>query len=91
MAKQYVFSIFDSAVGAFMRPFFVPSRGAALRMFGDESIREAADNPIYAHPADYSLHLLGYFEDGDGTLESIYPPERVCNASDFRASPEVIN
>ena len=61
-----VYSIFDVAAGAYARPFFLQSDAAALRAFGDEAV--GADNPISAHPEDYSLFRIGYWDDNKGKL-----------------------
>lgn len=88
MAKLIAVAVFDAAVGSFNRPFFVPARGAALRSFGDEATREHPENSIWAHPGDYSLHVVGEFDEESGLLSGVSPPERLCNASDFRVSSE---
>lgn len=69
--KLFIVSVFDSAAQAFNRPFFVPSTGLAIRSFKDEVNRQAADNPMFAHPGDFELYLLGEFDDNTGDLTSI--------------------
>ncbi|WNK14746.1 MAG: nonstructural protein [Microvirus sp.] len=68
MAKLYVCSVFDAAVQAFARPICVPATGMALRSFSDEVNRAAADNQLYGHAADFSLYMLGTFEEDEGTF-----------------------
>lgn len=63
-----VVSVFDSAAGAYNRPFHVPSTGLAVRSFRDEVNRKAEDNTMYNHPGDYTLELLGTFDDSSGLL-----------------------
>jgi len=75
--------VHDAAVGAFNRPFFVPSLGAALRSFGDECIRQHPDNLMYQHPADYALYKVGTFDEESGVLVPLAVPERLASASDF--------
>lgn len=55
MAVQYVVAVKDRAVGAFGRPFVVPSVPAAVRSFTDEVNRSAVDNQMYQHPDDFDL------------------------------------
>ncbi|WNK15075.1 MAG: nonstructural protein [Microvirus sp.] len=63
-------SIFDRAAQAYMRPFFVPTTGLAVRSFKDEVNRAAADNQMYAHPEDFELYQIGTFDEADGQLET---------------------
>jgi len=66
-----VYSIYDKATNAYMRPFFMQSDGQALRGFTDESVR--ADSEIAKHPEDYSLFRIGSFDDNKGELEPCEP------------------
>lgn len=68
MAKLMIVSVFDTAVQADGRPLFVPTKGAAMRSFTDEVNRKAEDNPMWAHPEDYELYFLGWFDDSSGHL-----------------------
>ncbi len=60
------YSIFDSAVGAYMRPMFMQSDGQALRMFIDEV--ERPESEIGRHPEDFALFRIGAFDDNEGEL-----------------------
>lgn len=71
--KLVVCSVFDSAMNAFARPMFVPAAGVAVRSFADEINRQAQDNPLYAHPDDYTMFDLGLFDEDSGTF--IPPPD----------------
>lgn len=62
----HVVSIRDSASEVFGRPAFVQSVGAAVRDFTDEVNRDAADNPLFKHPGDFSLWKLAVFDDNTG-------------------------
>lgn len=64
--RSVVVCVYDSAVAAYGRPFFVPSVGAAIRSFGDEVNRSAPDNTMFAHPDDYVLWYLGDFDEETG-------------------------
>ena len=69
--KMNFYSIFDSAVNAYMRPFVMQADAQAIRMLGDESVR--ADSDISGHPEDYSLFRLGSFDDNEGLLKACEP------------------
>lgn len=79
MTTYHVFAIRDRQLDAFMTPFFAPSRGAAVRSFIDEVKRDGS--PMSQHPEDYSLHLIGTFDDVTSSIHST-SPEQVSLASD---------
>ena len=60
------FSIFDSKLGKYFAPTFMPSRGIAIRQFSDQAMDE--NTPIGKHPADYTLFEVGQFDDDKGVL-----------------------
>lgn len=62
-------SVYDSAAGAFGRPFFVPAVGIAIRSFREEVNRSGDPmNAMFSNPQDFELHKLGEFDDSDGTF-----------------------
>lgn len=65
--KLQIVAVSDRAVGAFMRPFFAPSTGAAVRSFSDEVNR--AESEMAKHPTDYELHHFGSFDEEIGRFE----------------------
>lgn len=71
--KLQIVAIRDRALGAYMRPAFVPSLGVALRGFTDEVNRK--DSEIAAHPDDYDLYHFGEFDDEAGQFASIEPEQ----------------
>lgn len=83
MASLKVIAVFDKAIDAFNRPMFVPAVGLAVRSFQDEIAREAPDNPMFAHPQDFSLFLLGEYDESSGRFTCLDVPERVAEASSF--------
>ncbi|WNK13489.1 MAG: nonstructural protein [Microvirus sp.] len=66
-----MFSVFDSKVGVYAQPFFVPSRGAAVRSFSDACVDDSL--PFKKHPADYRLFYLGVYDDVAGSFEGVIP------------------
>lgn len=62
-----VYAVRDSAVEAFLQPFFSPTHGAAIR-----SLTDAANDPkhpFFTGAKYYSLYHLGTFDDLTGILE----------------------
>jgi hypothetical protein len=64
--KMLAFSILDAAVAAYGPVFFAPTKGAAIRQFMD--ICTDQRTAVSRHPADYTLFLVGQFDDQVGEL-----------------------
>jgi len=71
-----VYTIYDQAAGAYLRPFFMQSDGQAMRTFTD--IATDADHDIGRHPKDYSLFRIGSWDDNTAKL---IPDEKECLAT----------
>ena len=61
-----IYSIYDTASGAYMRPFYMNSDGQAIRAFSD--LAQDAEHEIGRHPEDYTLYRIGTFDDNTGKL-----------------------
>lgn len=81
--KHFCVAIRDSALNAYMRPFYSPTTASAVRSFRDEVNRRADDNNLNRHPDDYELWLLAVFEDETGTFIQEGGPERLARAKDL--------
>ena len=71
--KHKIFSIHDSAAGAYLAPFFLHAEGIAIRTFTD-----CINDPEHAfgrHPKDYNLMVLGEFDDNNGEI-TIYQTQK---------------
>lgn len=64
-----IYAIYDKAVNAYMRPFFLQADGQAMRAFGD--MANDKDHDIGRHPEDFSLFRIGSFDDNSGEIEVI--------------------
>lgn len=56
-----IFSVYDSKAEAYMQPFFMAAKGAAIRAFSD--LVNDPQHTFGKHPADYTLFELGSYED----------------------------
>ncbi len=65
--RMNVYTIFDSAAGVYMRPFFCGADGQAERMFSD--LATDADHDVGRHPEDYSLCRIGRYDDANAKLD----------------------
>lgn len=88
MAKLFVCSVFDSAVQAYGRPIFLPAKGAATRSFIDEVNRDAPDNNLNKHPADFELYCLGTWDEETAVFENMQPVELLCRGKDVHTTKE---
>lgn len=79
MSNFFVCAVFDSAVEAYGQPIFVRARGEAMRSFIDEVRR--SDSMFAKHPSDYSLYLIGSFDDATASLVAC-TPERLVRGQD---------
>lgn len=86
MAILVAVAVFDTAVGAFNRPFFVQALPVAVRSFTDEVNRAEKDNPMYQHPSDYQLWYVGNYDEETGTFgySDGDGKRMVCRAQDVR-------
>lgn len=73
--KLQVISVFDDAAKAFLPPFFVRSKGEAIRSFCDAVLDEK--HQFHRHREDYILYSLGEFDDRDGTITFDSAPTRL--------------
>lgn len=78
--KLVAVAVRDSAVDAFMRPFFVPTTAFAVRSFGEEM--KNADSPMAKSPQDFALFELGSFDEESGRFENLESPRQLVRAQD---------
>ncbi|QCQ84633.1 nonstructural protein [Blackfly microvirus SF02] len=65
------FTVFDSAAKAYLPPFFVRSRGEAIRSFTDACCDEKSQ--FARHLADYCLFSIGEYDDSSGIFVAENP------------------
>lgn len=78
MSTMKMFSVYDSAAKAFLRPFMAPTRGMALRGFMDAC--SSPDHEFAKHASDYTLFEIGSFDEATGILVPLPSHERVASA-----------
>lgn len=78
-------SIKDEKAEAFMRPFFAQSKAVAVREFS--TIANDGEHPVSRHPRDYTLCLLGMWDERKGTIKA-HEPITVINAFDVKVTEE---
>lgn len=75
-----IYSVRDTAANAFLQPFFTATDGLAIRSFMDAV--NGPDSQFSRHSADYSLYLLGDFDDSDGSFTPVPEPLRLMTGFD---------
>lgn len=67
--KLKVFAVYDTAVGSYMQPFFMQSKGQAIRSWLDAVNDEKTQ--FNHHPADFTLFELGEYDEDTGTFTNL--------------------
>lgn len=83
-----IYSIYDRAADIFNVPFTAKTNLVALRQFSD--LANDQNSAISKHPNDYSLHLVGHFDDEMGKTTGLNdadgnqtPPQLIGEAKDL--------
>lgn len=79
-----VYSVYDSKAEVYMQPFFMQSRGAALRAFGD-AVNDSG-HMFAKHAGDYTLFEIGEFHDDSALIVSYSAPINLGVAVEFLKS-----
>ncbi len=73
-----LFTIYDSKVEAYFRPFYAQSIGGALRDF--EDAMNDASSHLHSHLEDYTLFHLGEWDDSSCTFFLLPAPTALGTA-----------
>lgn len=68
---QFMFTVYDSAAGGFLEPFFAPSVEFAIREFRQAVNTEG--HQFNRFPEDYTLFSIGEFDQKSGKVSSSEP------------------
>lgn len=85
-ARMKIVVVHDAAMACFLNPFATPHIGGAIRSFMDEARNE--QSPVFAHPEDYDLYLIGEFDTDTGNLIA-QEPMQIASATDAKDSKNV--
>lgn len=67
-----VFSIYDSKVEAYMKPFFDQTKGSAIRAV-TEAVNDSSTT-FSKYPADFTLFELGTYDDSSAQFDLYSSP-----------------
>lgn len=76
-----VYTVFDSKTGAYMQPFFMAAKGAAIRAFSD--LVNDSQHTFGKHPEDYVLFEIGTYDDLSAELVSYSSPQSLGVGVEF--------
>lgn len=82
---QKIFSVFDTKMALFDNPFLDIREESAIRRFSDSVNNNEPNNNWYKHPEDYSLYMLGTFNNETGDIDTIQP-RNLVTASAMKAA-----
>lgn len=68
MATKMFFSVYDTVAQVYSVPFCALTKAAAVRTFADACVDKSL--ALSAHPVDYDLRFIGYFDDDTGMIGS---------------------
>lgn len=83
--KTHVFSVLDSKVGTFAQPWFSPTVASGLRAFTEAA--QDGNSMLAKHPGDFTLYLLGTFDDETGIFQAD-KPSALGTAASMIVNPE---
>lgn len=76
-----IFSVYDSKTGAYLQPFFMKTKGAAIRAFTE--IVSDKEHQFGKYPADFILFELGSWSEDDGKFVPLSSPISLGVGVDF--------
>ena len=79
--KKIVCSVYDCKSAVYGSPMVFSTRGEAIRSF-DSGVKDSK-TMLYKYPADFTMHVLGEFDDNCGKLLPFDQPEFLAKAQDF--------
>ncbi len=65
--KSLIFCVYDEKAHAFLQPWFLPTEEMGVRVFSD-CVNDAEHN-FGRHPADYTLFLVGDWDDSNAVID----------------------
>ncbi|QXP44345.1 MAG: nonstructural protein [Arizlama microvirus] len=70
--KLLMFTVYDCKVERYLQPFFMQTKGQALRAWTD-SVNDSNTN-FHKHPEDFTLFEIGSYDDETGKVENHLTP-----------------
>jgi len=80
--KLRMFAVYDSKVEAFLQPFFMQTRGQAIRSWGE--VVNDPQTQFCKFPTDFTLFEIGEYDDAKGVVENCDTKVNLGVAIDFK-------
>lgn len=80
--KLKIFSVYDAKAEAYMTPFFLQTKGQAIRGFMD--LVSDKNTNVAKYPEDFTLFELGEYDDGRGSFVSHQTPISLGTALELK-------
>lgn len=82
--KLRLFSLYDSGVGAYLKPFWADHKANAIRSF-IQLINDKSDNNnmVANHPDQFVLFEIGEFDQNSGVFSSYQTPLSLGNGVEY--------
>lgn len=77
-----VFAVFDTKVGTYAKPFFMQTKGQALRGWSD--VVNDPSTEVAKHPEDFVLFELAEYDDASGSFTNHAAPISLGLAIEFQ-------
>lgn len=89
MSVLRLYSLYDAAVGAYMRPFWSDHKANALRSV-TQLVNDKSDsnNMVANHPDQFVLFEIGVFDPSTGEFCSNVPALSLGNCVEFIKTPD---
>ena len=81
-----VFTVRDAKADAYLAPFFMKTKGLAIRGF--ETTVNDQKTEFNKYPEDYDLYQIGEYDEQSGKILSADTPEHICKAVDLKEVPQ---
>jgi hypothetical protein len=78
---QQIYCIHDACANAYLKLMFSPNQGLILRSLVDELSRP--DSDFLRHPDDYTLFLMGEWDDVTGDIKPLTTPKKIGRINEF--------
>lgn len=74
-----VYAIYDSVAATFTQPIFLHNDNEAKRLF--KTWCNNPELPMSAHPEDYALYAIGFYDMNSGIIEGQTPHNQIIRGS----------
>ena len=86
--KMKIFGIYDSKAEAYLQPFFMKTKGEAIR--GVTALVHDPNHNFNKHAADFTLFELGGFDDSNASFDLHFAPQNLGCLVEFKKDVEVL-